>query len=448
MCVAPETVAVPAVVALSSLLGAHVRVEPEQSSAWRVVPNLWGCVVDRPGGLKTPAQQSGTAPIRAIAKRLREEDARRRGDSKIAREVITSKLNALKRRAEPDPDELRELYAKLESFDVQSRRIVVNDSTVEKLGELLIRSLRGLLVEHDELTSMFTTFSKQGHESDRSFYLAAWAGDAGHAVDRIGRGEIWIQDVCLSVIGNIQPGPLQKLVRDATQAGAGDDGLLQRFQLLVWPDSKPSFASRIRSTPSSWVTARYHSLFEDIDEATIEPIERPFRFAPDAQHRFDDWRAVLEARLEGDELRETPSFESHIAKYRSLVPSLAMVLHAADGDIGLPTISDLAVERAIGWVDFLEGHARKVYAPALYPGVFAAEGLARRLREGMWCDGESLTDLRRRSWRGLSTADEIGNGVRCLEDAGWARIVRVSPSSGRGRPSLIVRVHPSLRGEA
>jgi putative DNA primase/helicase len=42
--------------------------------------------------------------------------------------------------------------------------------------------------------------------------------------------------VCLALLGGIQPGKLQAYIRDAVSGGAGDDGLLQRFGLLVWPD--------------------------------------------------------------------------------------------------------------------------------------------------------------------------------------------------------------------
>ena len=43
-------------------------------------------------------------------------------------------------------------------------------------------------------------------------------------------------NLCLSVFGGIQPGRLQSYVADAVNGGSGDDGFLQRFQVLVWPD--------------------------------------------------------------------------------------------------------------------------------------------------------------------------------------------------------------------
>ncbi len=40
---------------------------------------------------------------------------------------------------------------------------------------------------------------------------------------------------CLSVLGGLQPGPLERYLREVF-GGRGNDGLLQRFELAVWPD--------------------------------------------------------------------------------------------------------------------------------------------------------------------------------------------------------------------
>jgi hypothetical protein len=52
------------------------------------------------------------------------------------------------------------------------------------------------------------------------------------------RGIRRVDHVCLSVLGGIQPGVLAEFVRNAQTGGAGDDGLLQRFGLMVWPDAR------------------------------------------------------------------------------------------------------------------------------------------------------------------------------------------------------------------
>jgi Protein of unknown function (DUF3987) len=73
------------------------------------------------------------------------------------------------------------------------RRLIVNDTTVEKLGELLNQNPNGVLIFRDELTGFLRTLDCESHETDRAFYLEAWNGTRRFVHDRIGRGTIDIQ---------------------------------------------------------------------------------------------------------------------------------------------------------------------------------------------------------------------------------------------------------------
>ena len=52
-------------------------------------------------------------------------------------------------------------------------------------------------------------------------------------------------------------------------------------------------------------------------------------FCPEAQKVFRDWLEGLELRLRSGEIG-SPAFESHLAKYRSLMPSLALTFELID----------------------------------------------------------------------------------------------------------------------
>ena len=80
-------------------------------------------------------------------------------------------------------------------------------------------------------------WSVRGREGERSFCLEAWNGDTEHTIDRIGRGTIHVPACCMSMLGGIQPGCLRSYLADALYDGPSNDGLIQRFQLLVWPDT-------------------------------------------------------------------------------------------------------------------------------------------------------------------------------------------------------------------
>jgi putative DNA primase/helicase len=115
-------------------------------------------------------------------------------------------------------------------------RLLVNDATVEKLGEILNENPYGVTCYRDELIGWLKSLDKENQQGARSFYLEAWNGTGRFTYDRIGRGTIDIEAAIVSVIGAIQPGPLRAYLLDAVQGGRGDDGLMQRFQLAVWPD--------------------------------------------------------------------------------------------------------------------------------------------------------------------------------------------------------------------
>ena len=63
------------------------------------------------------------------------------------------------------------------------------------------------------------------------------------------------------------------------------------------------------------------------------------RFTSVANERFVEWRTNWEKRLRSGDL--SPALESHLAKYRKLVPGLALISHLVDvrtGCVGLPEL--------------------------------------------------------------------------------------------------------------
>ena len=95
----------------------------------------------------------------------------------------------------------------------------------------------------------------------------------------------------------------------------------------------------------------------------LTPEELQFlRFGAAARELFDGWRADLEHRLRAEE--DHPVLLSHLAKYRSLLPSLALLFHLIDGvDTGRRgPVSRAAAAQAAAWCEYLAAHARRLYA--------------------------------------------------------------------------------------
>ncbi|MCH8801892.1 MAG: hypothetical protein IH963_13395 [Chloroflexi bacterium] len=77
---------------------------------------------------------------------------------------------------------------------------------------------------------------------------------------------------------------------------------------------------------------------------------------------------------------------------------------------------------AAAWCDFLEAHARKIYAMELFPGHEAAISLAKKIRQGGVKDQQSVKDIYDKHWAGLSTPAATYAALDVLSGSEWVRI--------------------------
>ena len=352
-------------------------------------------------------------------------------------EAKAAARNALKTAGEARPIDIEEPQ------EPKARRYVVNDTTYEALGEILEDNPNGVLAFRDELVSLLKTLDREENVAGRGFFLTAWNGTTGYTFDRILRGKTHIEAACLSLLGSTQPGRLAEYIRRAVAGGAGDDGLIQRFGLLVWPDQDPEWRESDRY-PNSEARAKAWETFELLDklEPNVIGAERdqfeplPFlRFDDRAQGVFVEWRGEFERRLRGPEI--SPALESHLAKYRKLVPALALVNHLADGEAG--RVSQTALMRALAFAEYLEKHACRAYGAGVASEATAARAIWGRIRKGDLQDGFAARDIRRKEWSGLTENDQIKAGLELLADFDW-----ITPKTTEtvGRPRTVYAINP------
>ncbi len=415
--------AVAAIMTIAAVVQRRCGIKPKAADDWTIVPNLWGIVIGRPGILKTPALQEAMRPIQILQARAHDDFKNAEIDhaahgllageaEKVAKAAIQKALKIGNKR---EAYERAQDAIAAESDKPVCKRYIINDCTIEKLGELLAENQFGLMVFRDELTGWFRTLDKPGHESDRAFYLECWNGTGAFTCDTIGRGTIHVPGACLSVFGSMQPGPAAYLVQNLR--GSGDDGLLQRFQLAVFPDPPKTWANVDRA-PNHAARSAMQACVERLDRITaansgLDPGIIPvMNFDRDAQQLFDRWRENLELRLRNDS--EHPILEAHLSKYRKLVSALALLIHLVDRSEG--PVELLALERAIGWAEYLESHARRIYSPATAPDLEAARLLAKRIEAGDVGHEFVARDIYRRCWTGLSTREDVAAAVGILID--------------------------------
>jgi putative DNA primase/helicase len=449
----------PAVVTVLCLAGAVNRrasIQPKaKDTGWVVVPNLWGGIIARPGFMKSPVIQAATRPLVQLQTewRLAHEEALKgyewgKEEYELRRAAWKEQFKANSKKGKASPDRPED-----EPEEPKLRRLIVNDATFEALHQTMSENPAGILVIRDELTGWWSQLDRAGREGERPFCLSAWNGDTGHTIDRIGRGTIHVEACCMSMLGGIQPGRLRSYLTDALKDGPSNDGLIQRFQLMVWPDTEPGW-TYVDRAPDAASEALAAGVFRKLVELDAENPVR-FRFAPDAQDLFMDWLAELEAKVRGDELH--PAFISHLSKYRSLMPSLALLFELADrvGSVGFVG-SSLAnsenfvnlehTRQAAAGCEYLESHARRVYSCIVTPQLRAARELADKIKhrkvgtEGFF----SCRDVYLKGWSGLDTLEAVKLAAEVLQDAGWLRNLSGESGPLGGRPSNRYEVNPRV----
>jgi 5S rRNA maturation endonuclease (ribonuclease M5) len=441
MQVPPDFIAAPLVAALSGAAGRRVQIQPKEfDTGWIVIPNTWGGAIGPSGVLKSPTQNLAVSPLTRIDRGLRKEyksRAQEYAQTKLRIEALTQawremvKTAAKKGDPEPPPPELPEEPPPLQ-------RLVANDCTPEALHQRLSENPAGLVYLRDELSGFLEELEKPGRENARAFFLEAWNGYGDFTIDRIIRGTVTAEDPCVTIIGGLTPARLRFYLADVLADKAANDGLLQRFQLLVWPDILADW-ELVDRVPRAGALDAVKAVFQRI--VALDPAEpRELRFSPEAQELFNAWLTQLEHRIRSSE--DHPALVSHLSKYRSLMPSLAGLFALVEDEIAIE-IPLAAARLAAAWCVYLESHARRVYSCIVPPARQAAADLAQKLLAGKL--GKTtfrVRDVYFKGWAGLDSPERARAALAVLVDADW---IRAAPETERpGRPAEEFVLNPRL----
>jgi hypothetical protein len=464
----PDLVAAPMMAALASLVGREVCVRPKKQDDWAVVPNMWNLNIAPSGFMKTPAYNEAMRPIRALEAKARDEfkqtkrdhteevkaiEAARELHEKSAKEEAKKALE--KNKGANVKDLLKQKAMEVPETPVQRRYISINTSA-EALGEILKGNPNGVIFARDEMMALLHLLDEEGQSTAREFYMIGWDGDTDYNFDRIGRGaDNYIPAVCLSAIGGTQPERIAQYIDQIRRGNRGNDGLIQRFGLTVWPDTDFEWTDVDRH-PNATARDMAKQVFEKLDGLDAQavgarqdrigddPVGLPYlRLSAEAQAEFSIWRAKLERRIRGGDSDLDPMMTSHLAKYRKLVPALALVIHLVDWDPEAPAgdVSVEAMQKALKWAAYLETHAARVYGSGNTAVVAAAQAIMVKIKsKQLNADGFGSRDVWRPGWSKLKSSDIANAALQLLVDYDWLAVSKV-PETG-GRMATVYKANP------
>jgi putative DNA primase/helicase len=449
-----DFIAVSIVVGLGALIGKHIAIRPRQFDDWQVVPNLWGIIIGRPSSRKSSALRVGMTPLWDLQteKTARHQDEVKQWEKD--KQLVQIKNKALQKQIDKavsrgEQDRIISLFEKMEEVPEKPYldRLIGNDTTEAKLCEILSKTRRGLLVFRDELNGWLHQLELSHSKGTREFFLEGWAGTNSHSVDRVKRGELFIKNHVLSILGGIQPGPFKAYINQCQRGMTGDDGFIQRFQLAVWPEMPTQNACDV--TPDKHARETAYSVYRRLCEMDLMKIktesdpgtrEHYLRFTSAAADIFSKWMSELMDRLRTDYFE--PSLEAHFSKYPSLIPSLALIFHLTENPGGGP-VGIESLKMALRWAKYLSSHAEKIYKTASTPMNKAAHDLSIKIMHGYVASPFTARDVYVKSWQGLDKAS-VQQGIDALIGLNWIRAVKVGPGPRGGRPTVKYEINPFL----
>ena len=247
---------VPLFAGISAVCGAvDSRTRLELWDGFEVPPVLWMMTIGDPGEKKSP----GSKPILKILKTLEQEQVPTYKKALLQWEAEdalyqSTKANYLKACKTPEnalnPAAINDIPKPSENAPKApvSPRMVITDVTSQKMCRMAADRPHGLTLVLDEMKSWVSKIADPRSGEDGSAWTSSYESEP-YAMDRVGTvegtGAIVIDNLAISIYGNIQP----KVLADHIE-GLSKDGLIQRFipgilreEYTKLAEPVPSFAS-------------------------------------------------------------------------------------------------------------------------------------------------------------------------------------------------------------
>ena len=424
----------------SAMIARHVQVEPRPG--WREPVNLFTAVLLEPGNRKSAVFANAMKPLRELEADLietarpviaREQSDRRQKEARLRK---LEKAAGEKKNAESQ-QEAGNLAADLsEQIEPVLPRLLVDDTTVEKLGMMLAEQdgrIASMSPEGGVFDLMAGLYSKSGIPQFGA-YLMGHSGD-DLITDRVSRESVRVERPALTCAYAIQPEVIKGLAENSAFRGRG---LLARF-LYAAPQSRIGWRKIAPDPVSNATQEQYRQTVRKLDELEAETV---LQLSPKAVNSLRDWETEIEAMLgDGGQMENMRDWG---AKLAGATLRLAAVLHCVEyGPVH--QIRKKTITAAIEIGRYLVPHADAVLNMMLTKGASGDADAHYVLR---WIERHERREFTKRDAQqhGKSRfpkAEDIGSALAELTRRGYIRL-RPEEAYGPGRPpSPTYEVNPA-----
>lgn len=405
---------------------------------FEVPPVLWLATIGSPSARKTP----GASPMLSILNKLEREDMPRYADAMQKWTFFEAQHSAANKAFLKQAEEgLREMgdlsdtikVPELPAMPVQ-KRLTIMDATSQKLLRMCADRPEGMLVVLDEMATWLGKMVSPMSGEDRSSIVQAYTA-APYSMERVGAGSIPIDNLALSIYGNIQPAIFRKYLPQLAT-----DGFIQRFIPAALDDEK----SKVGTPQPLWATsaAEYDLMIRRVHAAPAMTYYLD-QVGSAMFHEFQVWADAVRAR--DRVLGESATMATALGKVEGTAGRLIMACHLAEAP-GIASVSPGLVMRVLELVKtFIVPSMRYVYGDV---GGLADDGLERWLMDHITqiSDQSSVTlsDLKRSAKRQIEgmhpmVANEaLRAAAAYLENLGWLVL-----TEDKGR-SVIWAINPAI----
>ena len=435
-----DYIATSSLISLSSMIGSRIRVSAEPG--WHLCPNLWGIIIGNPGTNKSSLAERPVKIVRAIEKQFLEQFEREMKDYNRQMDEIKE---IKKRNKEADVTEPEKPVAK---------RMLTNNATVAAMARILSKKGDGVLLFRDEILGFLNTMSTDYQADGPQFYLECWGGGNSHTVDRVDR-TYFIENATLSIVGGIQPEPFAGMCKACRESG--NDGMINRFLLTTWPDyveksgKRKQQLSRDLERKAFDCFARLKSV-EPLDVGAVQDDGSDTYYVPfdkEADKVVGKWLEFIAQRCNEEENKnDSDTFViAQLSKFKSVVPSLALIIQLADHNEGPVCLNSLY--KAIHISTYYEQHFRRWLVGAESFGDNSENARCHRIARAI-LDGEldnefTVSDIHRKRYKILKVADDIRLALEQLIDYGWLTSFEGhTGKSNAGRTTTVYSVSPRV----